>query len=206
VLEQQFAAERCEGFKAIRQQGKDIAELVRQWQQYRHRQPEGPRPLDLNGAVRDTVTSLAAEQPGFGEARIGLAAADGSAPSGNGVWVRLALAADLPPVLATAPDLLRVVRFLVINAAAAITSLPGFVTVRTESAGGKVVLRVEDTGPTVAAELLPQMFEPLVFTREGPNRLEMAACRTLVQRRLQGGIAAENRPDGVAVVVTLKSC
>jgi C4-dicarboxylate-specific signal transduction histidine kinase len=91
------------------------------------------------------------------------------------------------------------------NAAAAVASPPGLVTVRTALTEGKVVLRVEDSGPAVDPDLLPQLFEPLVAAREGPNPLELAACKTLTQRRLQGSIHAENRAEGgVALVVALK--
>ncbi|HYT90520.1 MAG TPA: HAMP domain-containing sensor histidine kinase [Gemmataceae bacterium] len=206
VLEQEFPGVRRAEFRVIRQQGKTVAELVRQWQQYRHRQQIGPRPLDLNTLVRQTVEAITREEPGFGEARIGLAAPDGTPPGKGGVWVKLSLAAELPPVLGTALDAQRLIRFLVTNAAAAITTLPGFISIRTELTGGKVVLTIEDTGPTVAPEMLAQVFEPLVSAREGPNRLEMAVCRMLAQRRLQGGIVAENRPSGLAVIVTLKPC
>ena len=78
--------------------------------------------------------------------------------------------------------------------------------IKAAEAGAKVLLTVEDTGPTVASELLPHLFDPLVRAREGPNRLELATCKTLTQRRLQGNIQAENRPEGgVMVTVTLKA-
>jgi signal transduction histidine kinase len=204
VLEQEVSGVRRDEFGVIRQQGKNVAELVRLWQQHRHRQRAGSRPTDLNALIRETVEAISREEPGFGETRIGPATADGRIPAKTGVSVRLSLGADLPPVFGTGVALQRLLRFLVTNAAAAITSLPGVISIRTALAAGKVVLTVEDTGPTVAPELLPQFFEPLVFAREGSNRLELAACQTLAQRHLQGGIIAENRPGGLAVVVTLK--
>ena len=42
----------------IRQQGKHVAELVRQWQQYRYRQQPALQPVDLNAVVLDTVGLL----------------------------------------------------------------------------------------------------------------------------------------------------
>jgi signal transduction histidine kinase len=97
---------------------------------------------------------------------------------------------------------MRLCTFLLTNAAA-VAPDGGGVTVRTESAGEWVLLRIEDSGPVVAPELLPHLFEPAGAGREGTNRLEMAACRTIV-RRLQGRIHAENRrTEGVTVVVDL---
>ena len=119
--------------------------------------------------------------------------------------MRLDLDPRLAPVSGTAADLQRLVRFLVTNAAAAITSAPGRVTVRTEAVEGKVLLHVEDNGPPVEPARLAEFFEPTVTLREGANRLELATCKTLAHRRLQGAIQAENRPEGgVAVTVTLR--
>ncbi len=206
VLEHELPDRRRGEFAVIRQQGKQVAELVRQWQQYRSRQQPESQPLDVNRAVREAAERMCDEEPGFGEPRLVLAAPGGEAAQGDGVRVRLELADGLPPVFGTLPDLQRLIRFLIGNAAAAIPSGRGVVTVRTGLGDeAKVWLRVEDTGPPAAAELLPQLFEPLTRVREGPNRLELAAAKTLAQRRLQGGIVAENAPGGgVAVTVTLR--
>jgi signal transduction histidine kinase len=200
VLEQELPLKQRGEFAVIRQQGKNVAELVRQWQQYRYRQQPALYPVDLNPLVREVVQGLAAEPPAFGESRLALA------PSATAdVLVHLELEDGLPAVSGTTGDLRRLVRFLVSNAAAAITTLPGQVTVRSKADGGKVRLVVEDSGPAVDADLLPQLFEPLVMVREGLNRLELATCKTLVHRRLQGNIQAENRTGGgLAVVVLLR--
>jgi signal transduction histidine kinase len=208
VLEQDLPARRRGEFAVIRQQGKNVAELVRQWQQYRHRQQPALQAVDLNEVVRRVAEALSREQPGFGEVGIALAPPGDSAASPAGtsaVCLRLDLAEGLPRVSGTEVDLQRLVRFLIVNGVAAIPTLPGLVTVRTAQAEGKVVLRVEDNGPAVAPDMLLQVFEPLLSVREGPNRLELATCKTLAHRRLQGGIHAENRPEGgLAVVVTLR--
>jgi signal transduction histidine kinase len=208
VLEQDLPEKRRGEFTVIRQQGKSVAELVRQWQQYRYRQQPAPQPVEVNAVVRRAAEALAREQPAFGELGIALAPpgdAGPPPPGKNAVWLRLDLAAGLPPVSGTEVDLQRLVRFLVLNAAAAIPTLPALVTVRTEQAEGKVVVRVEDNGPAVAPEMLSQLFEPLASAREGPNRLELATCKTLAHRRLQGSIYAENRPEGgLAAVVSLR--
>jgi signal transduction histidine kinase len=206
VLEQDLPPKRRGELTAIRQQGRGVADLVRQWQQYRYRQQSSLQPVALNEVVRRVAEALSREQPGFGELGIALAPPGDAAPTGTGaVWLRLDLAAGLPRVSGTDADVRRLVRFLILNAAAAITALPGLVTVRTAVSEGKVQLRVEDNGPAVEPEMLPQLFEPGVAAREGPNRLELAACKTLAHRRLQGGIHAESRPEGgVAMVASLR--
>jgi signal transduction histidine kinase len=208
VLEQELPAKRRGELTIIRQQGKSVAELIRQWQQYRYRQQPALQAVDLNRVVRQVAEALDREPPAFGELRIRLAPAAGEGPpeaAAASVLVRLDLDAQLPPVSATAADLQRLVRFLVTNAAAAITSAPGLVLVRTQVVDGKVVLHVEDNGPPVEPARLAEFFEPGVSVREGANRLELATARTLAYRRLQGAIQAENRPEGgVAVTVTLR--
>jgi signal transduction histidine kinase len=190
-------------FAQIRRQGNEVTAVVKQLQQYRRKRQPVPQPLDLNRLVRETVATLVrpsaellrepllrpAPAPPEGE---------GSAPP-PGVPVSLELAADLPPVTGSRPDLQRLLTFLLSNAAAVSPA----VTVRTERADGWALLHVEDRGPAVDPGLLPRFFEPGPAVRPGTNSLELAACKTLV-RRLQGKIQGENRPDGgLAVRVEL---
>ena len=205
VLEQELPEKRRSEFAVIRQQGKSVAELIRQWQQYRYRQQPALQAVDLNQTIRRVAEALSREPAAFGELRVRVAPEGGAEPAEAAVWVRLALDPQLPAVTAAPVDLQRLVRFLLTNAAAAITSARGQVTARTERMEGRIVLRVEDSGPSVDAARLPELFEPHVTLREGPNRLELATCKTLAHRRLQGSLHAENRPQGgVAVVLALK--
>jgi signal transduction histidine kinase len=62
------------------------------------------------------------------------------------------------------------------------------------------VLRVEDTGPHAAPDVLGRMFEPQTRGREGTDSLELAACNALA-RRQEGTVRAENLPGGGFAVV-----
>src|SRR5262249_424921 len=118
------------------------------------------------------------------------------------VAVELVLAPDLPHVSGPAATVKRLVFFLLRNAAA-VTPSAGPITVRTDRSAHGVLLRVEDTGPSLTPDGLAEMFDPSASQRPGGNRLELAACRTLA-RRLQGQINAEDRGgQGVAVIVEL---
>jgi len=130
--------------------------------------------------------------------------ADGQNQAGTGgVHVLLGLAPNLPPVPGTAPELQRLGMYLLSNAAAAASGHDGRVAVYTELQAGKIVLRVEDSGPSLTPEQLDRLFDPSCSGREGSDRLELAASKSLV-RRLGGSIRGENRPGGgVAVVVEL---
>jgi C4-dicarboxylate-specific signal transduction histidine kinase len=121
----------------------------------------------------------------------------------NEVPVRLALAPKLPMISASSTDLQYLCTFLLRNAAAAVAPNGGDITVRTASAVGNVSLRVDDTGPPIAPEMLPRLFEPSFICRAGTNSLELAACKSLV-KRLKGKIHGMNQPGGgVSIQVEL---
>jgi signal transduction histidine kinase len=189
----------------LRRQGAGMTSLVKQFQQYRRRLQPVQNQIDVNCVVLDTVRALAGRQSEpNGGLLIKLPPSSRIESAGLGrpaaVPLNLALAPILPAVLGSAADLRRLCTFLLLNAATAAGPVDGSITVRTEPSGSNVLLRVEDTGPSVPAEFLPQLFEPTTAGRAGTNSLELAACETLV-RRLQGKIRCENRAEGGVVVL-----
>ena len=65
---------------------------------------------------------------------------------------------------------------------------------RAEECGELVVM---DSGPGIAADTLPRLFEPFFSTREGGLGLGLSLCETLAQG-MGGSLTAANRPDGGA--------
>ena len=65
-------------------------------------------------------------------------------------------------------------------------------------ANGGGELSVIDSGPGIAADALPRLFEPFFSTREGGLGLGLSLCETLAQS-MGGSLTAANRPDGGAV-------
>jgi signal transduction histidine kinase len=156
------------------------SQLVAPLMRYRHGRRAAARPVDLN-----RLAGRIAER----------ARRDGAA-------VHTDLAPDLPPVAATPGGLGRVLRLLLSNALAVTPAARGPVALRTRREGEGVRLCVEDGGPPVSPEALPQLFEPFLAVRAGQNGLELAVCRSLV-RRLQGNLSAVNRPEGVSFLADL---
>lgn len=189
VLEHEVAEEVRAEVTEIRRQGMQVSNLVKQFQQYRKRQQPLAPLTDLNRVVQDTVP-LVSELSGLtgGEWYIRVDSA-ASVPG------RLELSPDLPAVRGFPSDLRRLCSFLLTNAAAATVWKGGAVTLRTAEAAGKIRLTVEDTGPGIEAERLPQLFEASGPGRPGVNSLELAACKSLV-RRLQGTIEGADCPGG----------
>jgi len=88
-----------------------------------------------------------------------------------GKTVRLAfdVPAELPPAQFDGCALLRIVANLVRNASEAMPN-GGVISVRAAANDGRVVLTVSDTGPGIAREDLPRIFEPFYSTkRRGAN-------------------------------------
>jgi signal transduction histidine kinase len=105
---------------------------------------------------------------------------------------------ELSPVLVSA-DPTRIDQILsnLLGNAVKFTPAGGHIRVLVEERVGEAVLRVEDDGPGVAAELLPHVFD--LFTKDGGPGLGigLALVRRLVE--LHGGrVSAENRSEGGA--------
>jgi signal transduction histidine kinase len=191
----------------IRQQGNSLAALVKQVQQYRRALQPKDQHVDLNRILKAVTEELSrneleASTRILPRILVSEQTAQPSQPDRESVNVRLALAPKLPPVLGSVSDLKRLFRFLLRNAVAVVPP-GGTVSVRTELLPGKVFAAVEDTGPSISPQLLAQLFEAGLLSREGTNSLELTACKNLV-KRLQGSIRAENRADGgVAILLEL---
>jgi C4-dicarboxylate-specific signal transduction histidine kinase len=64
--------------------------------------------------------------------------------------------------------------------------------------GAQGELQVADTGPGIAPELLPRLFEPFFSAREGGLGLGLTLCETLASG-MDGSLTAANRPGGGAL-------
>lgn len=194
-------------WEEIRRQARGVAALVQLWQE-RRRPHLAAQPVDVTEVIAAVVVEMSRLEPG-GPARPILKAsspghANGQNRAGNGeVHVLLELDPQLPPLPVAAPDLQRLCRYLFGQAAAAAALGGRKITVQTQKQHGKVTLRVEDSGPPATREQLDRLFEPSVLGREGTDRLELAACKSIV-KRLRGSIRAEtSAAGGVAIVVEL---
>jgi signal transduction histidine kinase len=100
-------------------------------------------------------------------------------------------------------DFKRLFVFLVRNAVAALGEAAGTITVETELAAGRALLRVADNGPSLPGEVLSALFDPANPGREGTNGLELAACESLARRHLGKLRASERRGGGVVITLEL---
>ncbi|MBK8170910.1 MAG: HAMP domain-containing protein [Sandaracinaceae bacterium] len=108
--------------------------------------------------------------------------------------------ADVPDVRGSSDRLTQVVLNLLLNAADAMQGAGVIrISVEHDATAETVRLIVSDTGPGIAKDILPRLFEPFVTSKpagEGTG-LGLAVCHTLVEE-MGGTLRAENAPDGGA--------
>lgn len=141
------------------------------------------RPVDLRQSVRAALHLLAPEL----QAR----------------QIRTDMEAAGAPVtvLADAVALEQIVHNLLVNALQALEQVPQgqrALVLSVGESGGTGALTVRDTGPGVAAEALPRLFEPFFTTRPGGLGLGLNLCETLAGR-MGGQLTAANHPSRGAV-------
>jgi signal transduction histidine kinase len=120
------------------------------------------------------------------------------------VW--LELAPSVPVLWADPHQLHQVLVNLITNAHQAMRQAPPprrlTLATRAESAAGRVVLRVADTGPGIPAEIQPRIFEPF-FTTKPPAQgtgLGLSICQGIIEGH-RGSIRVESPPGEGAVFV-----
>jgi two-component system, NtrC family, sensor kinase len=150
-----------------------------------------PRPKLLAAEVNEIVTDLVQ----FQKEELGLA----------GVQVTARLGAGLPLVSADEGQLRQALLNLVRNAADAMAAQGGgTLEVETRAArDGAVEVAVADSGPGIAAELLPRIFEPFFSTKEKGTGLGLALTQQIVVEH-GGRLEVDSRPGhGTTFVVRL---
>lgn len=122
------------------------------------------RPFDATAAVLAAI-----------EMQQGLAA-------GSSVILASDLAPGLPPIQADGERILEVLENLVGNAIK-FTPAGGTITIGARAHGSELVLWVKDTGPGIAPELIPRMFDRFWQAAKGDRRgagLGLTICRAIV--------------------------
>jgi signal transduction histidine kinase len=124
------------------------------------------------------------------------------------VEVRLELAPSLPVLWADPHQLHQVLVNLITNAHQAMRQAPPprrlTLATRAESAAGRVVLRVADTGPGIPAEVRPRIFEPF-FTTKPPAQgtgLGLSICQGIIEGH--GGSIRVESPLGEGAVFVIE--
>lgn len=116
------------------------------------------------------------------------------------VAVVLKLDESIPPVMAGKVELQQVLINLIVNTLDMVTPEEGkaALTIATRYADGFAMISVQDSGPGIAHELLPRLFEPFFSTKQNGLGLGLAISRSIMIN-FGGTLLAENDPAGGAV-------
>jgi signal transduction histidine kinase len=159
----------------IRQDIARVAGVVLQHQRYRGRHTLEPTLLDLNSSLGNVLEETAGSHTEFP--------------------IVVEMAPRLPRIRGYEADLRRLCRFLLGNAIRAVGAAGPAIVVRTLLSDAAPALEIEDSGPDIPGDALPQLFDIGPRLREGMCCLELAACRSIA-RRLNGSLGAQGRPGG----------
>jgi len=102
----------------------------------------------------------------------------------------------------------RVINNLVENAAQAIAGVAGglperTITVGTRVSSGAIEITIADTGPGIAADVMPKIFEPLFTTKSFGTGLGLPMVKQIVEQH-GGTVEITSKPNqGTRVVLTI---
>lgn len=124
----------------------------------------------------------------------------------RGVELRAEFAEDVPPVRVDDAQMRQALLNLVRNAAEAVEEIGGGrVVVETRYVAGeeRVEISVSDTGPGIAEEVVPQLFEPFFSTKQGGTGLGLALTHQII-REHGGALHVHSTPgEGATFVIAL---
>ncbi len=140
------------------------------------------KPLDLQKLLKDIAAGYAESRERGIEFHADIAPSTPSTFSGDERLLRGAVANLIENALQATPG--------------------GRVRLQSHGVDSKVVIAVEDTGPGVAAELLPKIFDPYFSTKTTGTGLGLAIARKAVEEH-GGRIHAENVNPGLRVEIEL---
>jgi signal transduction histidine kinase len=155
--------------------------VIRDTLAFARRQTEEPKPSDVNALARECVELKRFEC------------------SGRPVRMEEHFDPSLPKAILSGPEFQQALFNLLTNAQQAVRGNPGppgSIRVFTESAPGKVRVRVADDGPGIPPDIIERIWEPFFTTKPSGTGtgLGLAICRQSVER--QGGMISLRSSPG----------
>ena len=186
ILEQAGAGAAGPGLDRLRRQADQVAGLIKEFHNFRGRQPPPPRPVDVNAALREAAALLPRLYPDLFEGRL---------PAGAAGALTVEAAASLRPLAGQPPDAARLFLFLLKNALQAARAAGGVLRAETTAATDAVTVTIDLSAVRATADSPGQLFESLASSIHGMSALELATCASIA-RRFRGKLRAEAPPEG----------
>ncbi|MFQ5579641.1 MAG: ATP-binding protein [Nitrospiria bacterium] len=111
----------------------------------------------------------------------------------------------LPKVIGDYQQMVEVLLNLVNNAHYAMVSYrqKGTLTVKTETVGDSVYIRVKDTGPGVPEEIRSKLFQPFFTTKSSGTGLGLSISRDIVKEHFGDLVVEETKRGGTTFIIRL---
>ena len=159
------AADLNEIFRDVLDESHVATDIVDRISGLARKRPMERRPLDLNDVIRSVLLLVAADA------------------ARRHIRLNTELDENLPAIAGDRVSMQQVLLNLLVNAMDAIehaNSRRRLITVRTRSANGSIEAAVADTGPGIAAEQLPLLFDPFYTTKHEGIGLGLAISRSIL--------------------------
>ncbi len=157
----QTPEKKTELIRMLREESQRVGNLVQDFLQLsRHRQPDFVSIDPASPMERALATALAGR---------------------DNIRTRRHIEHDAARIMADAGLLQQAWGNILTNAIQAMGEQGGDLYVSTSSVNGHVLLSIEDSGPGIAAEVMPRLFEPFFTTKEQGTGLGLSLANTLVE-------------------------
>jgi signal transduction histidine kinase len=172
-----------------------VSEIVKSMKDFSYPEGEDKVLLDVNGAIKSTVTITRNEWKYVAE-------------------LETVLNPDIPLVLCFPGMFNQVILNLIVNAAHAIgdvvknTGNKGKITVSTETSGDDVVVKIADTGTGIPENIRHKIFDPFFTTKEvGKGTGQgLAIAHTVIVEKHNGSITFESEMGkGTTFIIRIRS-
>jgi signal transduction histidine kinase len=125
----------------------------------------------------------------------------------SGITFETAFDPELPPIPMDVGQIQQVLLNIINNAADAINAIPpsrGTVAIEASYARREklVEVKISDSGPGIAPDLLPKIFEPHFTTKKNGHGFGLVICERIMKNH-KGQISAESSPSGTTFTITL---
>jgi len=178
-------AERQALLKVVQEESRRLSRILGDFLELGRSRPPFLAPHDLDGVVDEVLAALALTE------------------RARGKTIRKVLTLRTGRVLVDADQLKQVLWNVALNALEALGDAPGEVVVSTAREDGQVRIVVTDTGPGIARDRLPRVFEPFRTTKRDGMGLGLAIARRIVESH-RGHIRVESEPGrGTSVTITV---
>jgi len=92
---------------------------------------------------------------------------------------------------------------LILNSIQAIDKNAGKISIRIRQVGKNAVIQIEDSGTGIPEKVIPDIFKPLVTTKQKGTGLGLASCKNIVEQH-GGSISFQNNPTIFTITMPIE--